>query len=344
MITQKVFGKTANGEEVLAFTLSDGKGSAVILNLGGVIQSIKVPNRDGGLTDVVLGYSEVSGYESNGGYLGALIGRFGNRIEKGKLVVDGKLYQLYCNNDDNHLHGGKEGFNKKLWAHQIDGEKLVLTYVSPDGEENYPGTLNVKVVYTFLGGELTISYEATSDKNTVCNLTNHVYFNLNGEGTGSATDNVLQILSDEITPTDESMIPHGEFRAVAYTPFDFNTPKTIERDIEAEDEDLKKGGGYDHCFMLKNGGEFALYAVAESKKTGIKMSCYTDMPAVQFYAGNGLKQEGKSGYYGKRSGFCLETQQIPNNVNVPAYQERGSSYLPAGKVYAFKASYKFERV
>lgn len=343
MITSKVFGKTADGREVLAFELSGANGKAVILNYGGILQSLVVPDRNGDPTDVVLGYNDVAGYENNGGYLGALIGRFGNRIGEGKLTVDGVFYQLYNNDRGNHLHGGKVGFNRKIWEHKIEGDRLVLSILSPDGEENYPGNLRVTVTYTFIGNELKISYSAVSDKKTAVNLTNHAYFNLNGEGDGSILDNVLWIDCDEITPTNATMIPVGGFKAVAGTPFDFNTPKEIGRDIGADDIDLKQGNGYDHCHVLKNkSGEYALYAVAESKKTGIKMSCYTDMPAVQFYAGNGLHQQGKTAYYGKRAGFCLETQSIPNNVNVPEYAERGSSIIEAGQEYAFTAAYKFE--
>lgn len=343
MITTSVFGKTADGRQVLAFTLSNGKGKAVILNYGGIIQSVVVPDKNGNPTDVILGYNDMTGYETNGGYLGALIGRFGNRIGEGKMTVDGVEYQLYCNDRGNHLHGGKVGFNKKIWAHEIDGDKLVLSLFSPDGEENYPGNLTVKVTYEFDGSELKIGYYAVSDKKTVVNLTNHAYFNLNGEGDGSILDNLLWIDCDYITPTNPTMIPVGGLKAVAGTPFDFNTAKPIGQDIEGEDIDLKQGNGFDHCHVLKNKcGEYALYAVAESVKTGIKMSCYTDMPAVQFYAGNGLHQQGKTTYYGKRAGFCLETQAIPNNVNVPEYAERGSSFLEAGQEYIFHAAYKFE--
>lgn len=343
MITTKIFGKTAEGEEVLAFTLQDGERSATILNLGGIVQSIVVPDREGNPTDVILGYNDVKGYEVNGGYLGALIGRFGNRIGEGKLIVDGKEYQLYCNDRGNHLHGGKVGFNKKIWAHEICGDALKLSIVSPDGEENYPGTLHVTVTYTFSEGELKIHYHATSDKKTAVNLTNHAYFNLNGEGDGSILDHLLQIDCDYITPTNSTMIPVGGYRAVKDTPFDFNTPKEIGRDVEANDLDLKQGNGYDHCHVLKNKcGEYIQFAVAESQKTGIKMTCYTDMPAVQFYAGNGLHQQGKTAYYGKRAGFCLETQAIPNNVNVPEYAEKGNSIIEAGEIYEFTAAYKFE--
>lgn len=342
MITKKIFGTTKDGREVLAYTLADGASHAVILDFGGIVQSIVVPDKKGNPTDVILGYNTVAEYEKNGGYLGALIGRFGNRIGKGELTVDGKQYSLYLNDRGNHLHGGKEGFDKKIWAAEIDGEELVLSVLSPDGEENYPGNLKAEVRYSFKGGALKISYRATTDKKTAVNLTNHAYFNLNGEGDGSALDNVLWIDCDTVVPTNDTMIPVGGFKAVKGTPFDFNTPKAIGRDIEADDIDLKQGNGYDHCHVLKNKcGEYVKYASVESPKTGIKMTCYTDMPTVQFYAGNGLNQQGKTAYYGKRAGFCLETQMIPNNVNVKEYAEIGSSLLDAGEVYAFTSVYEF---
>ncbi len=343
MIETKKFGKTADGREVLAFTLRDGESYATVLSYGGILQSLVVPDRNGKPTDVVLGYRDVAGYEQNGGYLGALIGRFGNRIGGGKLTVDGKTYSLYCNDRGNHLHGGKEGFNKKIWQHAFEGDDLVLTYFSPDGEENYPGGLSVKVVYSFRGGELKIAYSASADRKTALNLTNHAYFNLSGEGDGTVLDQLLWIDSDEIVPTDPTMIPVGGFRAVKGTPFDFNEPKEIGRDIGADDVDLSQGNGYDHCYVLKNRNrEFVKFAVASSRKTGITMSCYTDLPAVQLYTGNGLHQQGKTAYYGKRAAFCLETQAIPNNVNVPEYGAVFSSYLDAGKTYESVTAYKFE--
>ena len=342
MISTRIFGKTQDGREVLAFTFTDGPYKATVLNYGGIIQSIIVPDRNGNPVDVILGYNDMAGYENNGGYLGALIGRFGNRIGEGKLTIDGTTYQLYCNDRGNHLHGGKVGFNKKIWSHEVVGDELRLTLVSPDGEENYPGTLTVRVTYIFERGELKILYHAVSDKKTAVNLTNHAYFNLNGEADGSILDNELWIDCDMITPTNPTMIPVGGYKAVAGTPFDFNTPKPIGRDIEVDDVDLKQGGGYDHCHVLKNKcGQYVRYAVAKSAKTGIVMTCYTDMPAVQFYAGNGLHQQGKSIYYGKRAGFCLETQAIPNNVNVPEYAEKGSSIIDAGQEYEFMAEYQF---
>ena len=342
MITSKEFGKTAEGKIVTAYTLHDGKNSMTVLDFGGIVQQILVPDREGNLVDVILGYNDVASYENNGGYLGALIGRFGNRIGTGKLVIEGKEYQLYCNDRGNHLHGGKAGFNKKIWDAKIEGDKLKLHYLSPDMEENYPGNLDVEVTYSFEGGEWKIEYRAVCDKKTCVNLTNHAYFNLSGEANGDVLDHLMMIDCDYITPTSPTMIPEGGYRAVKGTPFDFNSPKEIGKDIGAEDIDLKQGNGYDHCHVLKNKcGQYVKYAEVVSPKTGITMECFTDMPAVQFYAGNGLHHQGKSGYYVKRGGFCLETQAIPNNVNVPEYAEKGSSILEAGREYKFKAAYRF---
>ncbi len=343
MVSYESFGKTDNGQEVLAFTLSDGDTYVKILNYGGIIQSLVVPNKYGEATDIVLGYNDLDGYMSNDGYLGALIGRFGNRIDRGNLSIDGRHYSLYCNDGANHLHGGKYGFNKKIWAHEICGEELTLSIVSPDGEESYPGNLSVKVTYSFIGRELKIHYYAVSDKKTAINLTNHAYFNLNGEGSGDVKEHILWLDSDCITPTDNGMIPSGGFKAVKGTPFDFNSPKEIGRDIISDDEDIKKGNGYDHCYVLKKLiGKYALYAQAYSPKTGIRMSCCTDMPAVQFYSGNFLDMQGKTAYYKPNAGFCLETQAIPNNVNVPEYAKVGSSIYDAGQIYEFVSAYKFE--
>ena len=342
MITTREFGRTKDGRKVLAFTIADGRSSVTVLNLGGIIRRLVVPAADGRLTDVVLGYKTVKEYEENGGYLGAVIGRFGNRIGGGKLTVDGIGYDLYQNDRGNHLHGGKAGFNTKIWAHGIAGNTLALSIISPDGDENYPGNLKATVVYTFRGGVLRIHYLAESDKKTVVNLTNHAYFNLNGESSGTALGNMLQLDSDLITPTEETMVPVGGVRQVKGTAFNFNDPQPIGRDIDGDDADLKRGEGYDHCYVLRRGTEkLVKYATAYGPKTGIAMDCYTDMPAVQFYAGNGLDQQGKWSKYGKRAGFCLETQAIPNNVNVPEYAEKGSSYLDAGEKYDFCAEYRF---
>ncbi len=342
MITVEKFGTTKDGREVLCFTLSDGDAYVKILNYGGILQSLVLPDKKGVPTNILLGYSTVKEYEENGGYLGALIGRFGNRIDGGKITVDGKEYSLYCNDNGNHLHGGRVGFNAKIWAHEIAEEYLILSLFSPDGEENYPGNLQVRVTYSFTGGALKIEYRAQSDKTTAVNLTNHAYFNLNGENYGSLEKHLLSMDSEYIVPVSERLIPTGNFQQVKDTAFDFSTPKEICRDIDGEDTQLRRAGGYDHCYLLKGRcGDYKKYAVARGEKTGITMTCFTDMPAVQFYSGNFLGQQGKTIYYSKRAGFCLETEAIPNNINVPEYAAKGSSILPAGEEYHFTAVYQF---
>lgn len=348
-VTKDFFGKDAFSRDVYAYTLTDGEYSAVILDRGGIIKNLFVPNKTGGKTDVVLGYDDMKGYDENGGYLSALIGRFGNRIGKGQVCIDGVNYQLYCNDKTNHLHGGKDGFDKKIWKAEIvkaenGNERLALSVLSPDGEENYPGNLTVKVVYSLEDGTLTIEYEAVSDKTTLINLTNHAYFNL--DGSNDILEHLMTMCAPSFLPTDSELIPHGEFKATTGTPFDFSKEKTIGSgdSLRAEDPDLTFGGGFDHCFVFdKNRDVSAPYAIVRSEKSGITMKCYTDMPAVHFYAGNYLNQTGKGGVkYGRCGGFCLETEALPNNPNVPAYAEFGSSLYKAGEVYRFTAKYAFK--
>ncbi len=343
-ITKTLFDKLPDGREVHAYRFEDGNASATVLSYGGILQSIVVPDKDGNPTDVLLGYDNIAGYINNDGYIGALIGRFGNRIEKGRFVIDGVEYNLYNNDRGNHLHGGKEGFDSKIWDVTIDGDRLVLRYLSKDGEENYPGNLDVTVVYTFRNQTLTIDYTAVSDKKTVINLTNHAYFNMNGAGSGSILDHTLYFDAPYITPTDENLIPHGQFRPVENTYFDFTKPTTLRKGDEhkEEDIDLKQGGGYDHCFVLREGRDQTTpCCTLVGDKSGIVMDCYTDLPAIQLYAGNGLNQDGKGGHYGRCGALCLETEDIPNNVNVPAYAKYGSSIYEAGKVYHTVTSYAF---
>ncbi len=348
MIHSSVFGKTADGKNVMAFRIKDGLNEATILNLGGIIQSLRIADKRGNPVDVVLGYYDVAGYERNSGYLGALIGRCANRIEKGHMCIDGEDYNLFINDRGNHLHGGKIGFDKKLWNYVFegsDGNTLALSTTSPDGEENYPGNLNVQIRYTLSGGELKIEYAAMSDKKTVINMTNHAYFNLDGEGSGDVLNTIVRINADKITPTDETLIPHGAFRDVTGTPFDFRDGKKIGQDIDnTEDADIRVGNGYDVNYLLnKRTGEYAKVAEAESEKTGIVMEVFTNMPAMQFYTGNGLNQNGKTGHYGSRAGFCMETQFIPNAVNCPSYAVHGDPVFDKNKIYHYATAYKFSR-
>lgn len=346
MIRVRKFGKTADGRDVLAFDLRDGSNEATILNLGGIVQSLKIADRSGRQIDVVLGYNDVAGYENNRGYLGAVIGRYANRIERGRFEIDGKPVQLNCNKNGNHQHGGNVGFNKKLWSYVFDGptgDALALSMISPDGDENYPGTLRVEVMYTLADGELKIQYGAVSDKKTIINLTNHSYFNLDGEGSGNVLDTFLTIKADRITPTDENLVPHGEFRDVAGTPFDFLTPHRIgERIRDTDDQDIRYQGGYDCNYVFSKGkNEYAKVAEAESENSGLCMEVYTDLPAAQFYTGNGLSMNGKSGFYNRNYGFAFETQYIPNSVNCPQYLQLGSPYYERGRFYTSTTAFKF---
>lgn len=344
MVSRALFGNTKNGEPVYAYTIQDGNCTAVVLTYGAILNQLIVPDCSGVPTSVVLGYSDLTSYENNGGRLGAVIGRFANRIAGAKMTIDGTEYRLTPTQGNNSLHGGAVGFDKKIWTESAKGDNYIeLSLISPDGDENYPGTLHVKVRYQLQDGALSISYFATADRKTVVNLTNHAYFNLNGEGNGDVLAHALSIESDEIALPGPEIAPIGGFLAVKGTPFDFNKTKSIGADIYADDPFLRSGNGYDHCMMLKNRcGEYIKYAVAIGEKTGIRMTCYTDMPAIQFYTGNGLHVQGRNGYYGAYAGFCLETQAIPNNVNVPEYAERGSSLLDVGEAYSFCAVYQFD--
>ena len=274
------------------FTLKNAKGMEVVItNYGAIVVSLKTPDRNGKMADVVLGFDSLDGYLGDNPYFGAIVGRYGNRIAKGRFTLNGKQYQLATNNGPNALHGGIKGFNKVVWQAQPVGESGVkLTYVSQDGEEGYPGTLTATVEYTLTdANELKISYLATTDKDTVLNLTNHSYFNLAGEGTGDILGHVLQIFADRFTPVDATLIPTGELKPVAGTPFDFRQPHAIGERINATDEQIKLGGGYDHNFVL-NGTIGTLHPAARVSEptSGRVMEVLTTQPGVQFYSGNFL--------------------------------------------------------
>lgn len=308
MITSKLFD-TYNGKHVYSYTLSD-EISVTVCTLGATVLSILVPDKNGEMVDVALGMTGAADVIEKGDYMGAVVGRCANRIEKGKFSLGGKDYQLACNNGVNHLHGGSAGFHQKVFDAQVLGDSLLLLTESFDGEENYPSNLYFGVKYSVKGKTLIIDYLGTADGDTVFNPTNHTYFNLNGENDGSILDNVLQIYADEYLQIDETLIPTVK-SSVENTPFDFRIPKPIGRDIQAENEQLRLAGGYDHNYCV-NGGRIAS---AYSIKTGIRMDVYTDMVGCQFYSGNFLVgQQGKS-VYNKRGGFCLETQFYPNAVN-----------------------------
>ena len=349
MITKHYFGTMDDGRDVYSYLLKNDAGMSVrICEFGGAIMEICVPDRLGRVTDVVAGYDSLRDYVLAPGYLGALVGRVCNRIAKGKFELDGKQYQIYKNNNGNSLHGGKVGFSHKVWdAKAEDGEEphLILTLTSPDGDENYPGTLQVTVTYALLrSNALSIHYEATTDKNTVVNLTNHAYFNLGGFSSGKIFDHVLQMDADTYIPTDENLIPTGEIRSVAGTPFDFREPKTIGQDFNLENPDMKLAGGYDHCLCFV-GGETktpTLRIEAYEPNSGRLMQVYTNQPAVQFYTGNfmwEIEAPLKGGCPASvQAAFCLETQKMPDAINHSNFDD---VVLCPGEKYDYTTIYQF---
>ncbi|MBE6554817.1 MAG: galactose mutarotase [Ruminococcaceae bacterium] len=348
-IQKQHFDTLPDGREVYRYLMRNESGMSVaILDLGGAIQQILVPDRRGRYTDVVGGYDNAFDYFYGDGYQGALIGRVGNRIARGKFTLGGKEYSLYINNGVNHLHGGKEGFSHKIWSVTAkDGSEpaLELSYVSPDGEEGYPGTLTVTVTYTLTArGGLSIRYVATTDKTTVLNLTNHCYFNLGGFASGKILDHVLMMDADTYLPTDETLIPTGELRSVAGTPFDFRAPKEVGKDFCADNVDLKIAGGYDHCFNFTGGAtaEPTCRATLYHKESGREMKVYTNQPAVQFYSGNFLNNADhpfKGGYpQGLQNALCLETQHMPDSINQKGFT---NTVLHPGEVYDYTTEYVF---
>jgi aldose 1-epimerase len=345
-ITSKPYGKTSSGTPLTLYTLTNSHGlEATITNYGGIVVSLKTPDRTGKMADVVLGFDSVDPYLGTHPNFGTLVGRYGNRIGKAKFSIDGKEYTLAKNNGENSLHGGVEGFGKKVWTakevKRSDGPALELTYVSKDGEEGFPGTLSSTVVYTLTNAdELKIEYKATTDKTTVVNLTNHSYFNL--AGTGDILNHQLMLAADRFTPVDAGLIPTGELKSVEGTPFDFRKPTAIGARINAADEQIKMGGGYDHNWVLNGkAGTMHLAARVTEPTTGRWMEVHTTEPGVQFYTGNFLDGtiKGKGGQvYAKRSGLCLETQHFPDSPNKPAFP---TTLLKPGATYQTTTVYKF---
>jgi aldose 1-epimerase len=340
------FSGAVDGKETKLFVLKNAQGAeAAITNFGGRIVSLMVKNDSDQLIDVVLGHDSLAGYQTETeSFYGALVGRYANRIAKGRFTLDNKEYQLQVNDGKNTLHGGIDGFYDKVWdAKLIDEHTLELSYLAKDGEAGYPGNLNVKVIYDLTSdNELKISYHATTDKATVINLTNHAYFNLNGAGDSTITNHLLTIHAKEYTPVDATLIPTGKLLQVAGTPFDFTKPTAIGARINEDDEQLKRGGGYDHNFVLDDSKDLRLAVTLHSPKSGIYMDVLTDEPGVQFYSGNfltGKTADGKGGQrYGYRSALCLETQHFPDSPNQKNFP---STVLRPGQEYKSVTVYKF---
>lgn len=338
------FGKIPGGEFVHLYVLENENGMiAKISEYGGIVTELYVPDRHGKMADVVLGYENLDKYLEATPYFGALIGRYGNRIAKGKFRLDGKEYTLATNNDENHLHGGDVGFDKVVWDVRTkitkNGPSLELKYVSKDGEEGYPGNLTCKVTYTLTNdNELKIDYEATTDAPTVVNLTHHSYFNLAGHDSGTILDQELMIDSDKYTPVDDGLIPTGELAPVEGTPMDFRTPIKIGARIAQLTGDP---GGYDHNWVLNNSdGKYSKVASLYDPKSGRLMEIFTSEPGLQFYSGNFLdgSNKGKGATYYKHNGLCLETQHFPDSPNQPSFP---STVLRPGEKYGYTTSYKF---
>lgn len=341
------FQEEIDGKKTNLYVLKNKNNmQAAFTNYGGRLVSLLVPDSTGKLVDVVVGFDSVDGFvNSTEPYFGATIGRYGNRIAKGKFSLDGKQYTLATNNGQNTLHGGKKGYQYVVWdAAQPDPQTLVLTYLSKDGEEGYPGNLNVKVTYSLTDdNELKMDYEATTDKKTLCNLTNHAFFNLNGEGSGPILGHVLQIYADQYTPVDTTLIPLGKHAAVKGTPFDFTAPETIGKRIEDKNDQLAAGKGYDHNFVLNGTKAMGMTHAATVKgdKSGIVMDIYTQEPGLQFYSGNFMQSKNvfKGGAKDDfRTAIALETQHFPDSPNQPSFP---STVLNPGQTYKTSSIYKF---
>ncbi|MCB0666175.1 MAG: galactose mutarotase [Saprospiraceae bacterium] len=349
MLTKAPFGSTPDGPADL-YTFKNQNGMVVeITNFGGIITSIMVPDRDGNFEDVNLGFDNLQEYVDGNPFFGAIVGRYGNRIGGAKFTIDGNEYKLLANNGVNHLHGGKQGFDKRLWDAQIiDMEgvpALQLHRISADMEEGYPGNLDVTIVYSLDDeNRLTIDYTATTDKPTVCNLTNHAYFNLAGHDDGNIMDHEMMLNADHYTPVDDGLIPTGEIRPVEGTPFDFRNPKRIGNEIDSDHPQMQIGKGYDHNFVLNHepgGGMVQLAAVVYEPTSGRVMEAYTSEPGIQFYSGNFMSGEvvGKGGaVYPRRGAFCLETQHYPDSPNKPEFP---SVVLRPGETYHTTTAYQF---
>ncbi len=343
MISVRSFGKTPNGDEAQLFILDNGKMSVYITDFGGHIVAVNVPDKNGVLTDVVLGADNVKAYADGIDYMGATVGRFANRIEKGKFTLNGKEYTLAVNNGPNHLHGGIVGFNNKMFDAFVDGETLKLSLISPDGEEGFPGNLKFEVSFTLChDNSIAIEYNAESDKDTVVNFTNHAYFNLNGAITEKTVYNhTMQINAEAFCRGDKDCLADGTIVPVRNTDMDFREFANLGERLSSDYEDIAMTGGIDHNFVLSmNKGEFKEAAKLYCEDTGILLECFTDQPGIQVYTGIGTDyKNGKGGaYYGKHSAVCLETQNFPNATSFSYFP---SPVLKAGDKFYSKTVYKF---
>jgi aldose 1-epimerase len=333
-VSKQPFGQTPEGAPVDIYSLADGKIEVRIMTYGGIVVSLRAPDRNGKLDDVVLGCDSVEKYVVQTAHFGGIIGRYANRIAHGTFQLDGQTYSIPKNDGDNALHGGIRGFDKVVWTAKQIKDGIELTYVSKDGDQGFPGTLTTSVRYTLSGSALRIEYSATTDKDTVLNLTNHSYFNLAGQGKGDVLGHVLKIDASRITPVDASLIPTGELKLVEGTPFDFRTPHAIGERIDADDVQLRLGHGYDHNFVLDHAaGQLAEAAEVYEPTTGRILRVSTTEPGVQLYTGNFLDGSitGKEGrVYNRRFAFCLETQHFPDSPNHPSFP---STELKPGQTF-----------
>lgn len=342
-VTKKVFGKTKEGKTVTMYTVTNKNGMSLsAIDYGANVVSLMVPDKDGNQDDIVLGYDDVAGYEVNGCFFGAMIGRHGNRIGQARFTLNGKEYELEKNDGDNNLHSGLVGYHKRMFEAETGDNSVTFSRLSPHMEQGFPGNLKVSVTYTLTDeNEWKLLYKAESDQDTLCNMTNHTYFNLKGHDGGPVTGHTVQILANGFTETSDDLIPNGRIVDVAGTPLDFREKKELGRDIEADYKPLIQGGGYDHNFVLdKKDGDFAKVAEISEETKGRTMEVYTDLPGMQMYSGNFIHDErGKNGaVYTERNGVCFETQFFPNSVNIPEFKP---CIIKAGEKFESLTVYKF---
>lgn len=343
-VTKSAFGQTKDGQDVTKYTVTNKKGSSIeVIDFGAILVSVFMPDKDGNLLDVVLGYDNVAAYESNPSYFGTVLGRTCNRTANSSVPVGDMVYKMPENESPNNLHCGPDGFEKKMWeVTEAEEDHVTFLMVSPDGDHGFAGEFKVYVTYTLTEeNEVKIHYNGSCDQDTIANMTNHSYFNLNGHNSGTILDHTLMIYADAFTPVGDGSIPTGEILPVKGTPMDFTSEKVIGEEINADYEQLIRTKGYDHNYVLnQQNGTIRLFAVAKSPKSGMTMECYTDTVGVQFYAGNYINgPEGKGGaFYDERDGFALETQFYPNAANEPSWP---SPILKKGEIYDTTTIYRF---